>query len=153
MSLCKFKRYFLANNNHSQKYKTVLTTHLQLKKRKKKTTTTTTPPFPMKKQNNTNNATMILRWEKVESCPHFKPHSQIVLHAFLVMIHVYVCIFIPKLVLKDISAQTVQGNVHLTVNLTHVNMQMDHVLVLQVGWVKIVPQVILFKKKSTITIS
>lgn len=45
--------------------------------------------------------------------------------------------------LKDISAQTVQGNVHLTVNLTHVDMQMDHVLVLQVGWVIIVLQVML----------
>lgn len=55
--------------------------------------------------------------------------------------------------LKDISAQTVQGNVHLTVNLTHVNMRMDHVLVLQVGRVIIVQQVMLFKRKSTIPIS
>lgn len=55
--------------------------------------------------------------------------------------------------LKDISVQTVQGNVHLTVNLTHVNMRMDHVLVLQVGWVIIVLQVMLFKRKSTFPIS
>lgn len=62
------------------------------------------------------------------------------------------CIF-PQLVLKDISAQTVQGNVHLTVNLTHVNMRMDHVLVLQVGWVIIVLQVMLFKRKYTLLFS
>lgn len=39
-------------------------------------------------------------------------------------------------------AQTVHGNVHLTVYLIHVDTRTDHVLVLQVGWVIIVLQVI-----------
>lgn len=86
----------------------------------------------------------------LESCPRCKLHSHF---CTLFWLWYIVCIFIPQLVLKDISAQTVQGNVHLTVNLTHVNMQMDHVLVLQVGWEKVVLQVMLFKQKSTITIS
>lgn len=41
-------------------------------------------------------------------------------------------------------AQIVQGNVHLTVNLTPVDTRMDGVLrVLKVGWVIIVPKVLL----------
>lgn len=45
-------------------------------------------------------------------------------------------------------AQTVLGNVHLTVNLAHVNTRMDHVYVLQGGRVKVVLQVFLAKKKK-----
>lgn len=41
-------------------------------------------------------------------------------------------------------AQIVQGNVHLTVHLTPVDTRMDGVLrVLKVGWVIIVPKVLL----------
>lgn len=61
------------------------------------------------------------------------------------LVRIYCGIFIPQLVLKDISAHTVHGNVHLTVNLTHVDIKMDHVVVLQVGWVIIVLQVMLLK--------
>lgn len=48
------------------------------------------------------------------------------------------------LVVKDILAQTVRGSVHLTVNLTHVYTQTDHVpCVLQAGWDIIVLQLAL----------
>lgn len=73
------------------------------------------------------------------------PHSQIVFWLWYI-----VCNFIPKLVLKDILAQTVQENVHLTVNLTPVDTRTDHVLALQVGWVIIVLQVMVFKMLSNI---
>lgn len=43
-------------------------------------------------------------------------------------------------------AQIVLRNVHLTVNLAHVNTRMDHVYVLQGGRVKVVLQVFLEKK-------
>lgn len=44
--------------------------------------------------------------------------------------------------MKDILAQTAPGNVHLTVNLTHVDTRTDRVLpVLQVGRVTTVQQV------------
>lgn len=49
-----------------------------------------------------------------------------------------------KPVKKDILEETVPGFVHLTVNRIHVYTQMDGVLpVLQVGWVIIVPLVML----------
>lgn len=44
---------------------------------------------------------------------------------------------------KDILAQTVHGNVHLTVSQTHVYTQMDRVGVLQDGLVIIVPQLVM----------
>lgn len=44
---------------------------------------------------------------------------------------------------KDILVQTVHGSVHLTVDLTHVDTQMDLVQpVLQAGWVIIVLKVL-----------
>lgn len=50
--------------------------------------------------------------------------------------------FVITLVLMDITAQTVPGYVHLTVNLIHVDTQTENVLVLRVGRVTIVPQIV-----------
>lgn len=49
--------------------------------------------------------------------------------------------YILQLVTKDILAQTVHGNVHLTVSLTHVDTRTDCVVVFQDGLVITVPQV------------
>lgn len=54
---------------------------------------------------------------------------------------VWFFLFDIQLVLMDITAQTVPGYVHLTVNLIHVDTQTENVVVLRVGRVTIVPQV------------
>lgn len=60
--------------------------------------------------------------------------------------------FVLMLVKRDILEQTVPGNVHLTVNLTHVDIRMDHVLVLQAGWVIIVLQNVCFPLETNASI-
>lgn len=86
----------------------------------------------------TSSMNMIRNVEKSKIYSERRVSSDI-LRVFL--LSVYFFLFDIQLVLMDITAQTVPGYVHLTVNLIHVDTQTENVLVLRVGRVTIVPQV------------
>lgn len=87
----------------------------------------------------TSSMNMIRNVEKSKIYSERRVSSDI-LRLFLLSVYVFF-LFDIQLVLMDITAQTVPGYVHLTVNLIHVDTQTENVLVLRVGRVTIVPQV------------
>lgn len=87
----------------------------------------------------TSSMNMIRNVEKSKIYSERRVSSDI-LRLFLLSVYVFI-LFDIQLVLMDITAQTVPGYVHLTVNLIHFDTQTENVLVLRVGRVTIVPQV------------